>query len=80
MTDQPIGKLEEQPDFGTMAFGLLDPQAEDVADCDMTCFPGVEYSNPGNIVLALLTSQSRARLNSISVGRFEDWSPVCGDP
>jgi hypothetical protein len=35
MTDQPAGKLEDKPDFGTMVLGLLGPQPSDQADCDM---------------------------------------------
>jgi uncharacterized protein (DUF608 family) len=35
MTDQPAGKLEHQPDFGTMVLGLLGRWPDDDADCDM---------------------------------------------
>jgi uncharacterized protein (DUF608 family) len=39
MTDQPAGRLEEQPDFGTMVLGLLAPRPDDEADCAMNASP-----------------------------------------
>ncbi len=48
MTDQPSGKLDEQPDFGTMAIALLEPRPDDQADCDMFIVPGIGRSlGPG---------------------------------
>jgi non-lysosomal glucosylceramidase len=35
MTDRPAGKLQEQPDFGTMVIGLLGPKPDDRADCEV---------------------------------------------
>jgi non-lysosomal glucosylceramidase len=36
MTDNPVSKLEERPDFGTMVLGLLDPKADDEVECRMS--------------------------------------------
>jgi uncharacterized protein (DUF608 family) len=54
MTDQPAGKLAEQPDFGTMVLGLLGPQADDQADCDMNNVPmlGMSLGAPNEPVKA----------------------------
>ena len=42
MTDQPAGKLEEQPDFGSMAIAILNPQPDDYAYCDRFNAPGTD--------------------------------------
>ena len=82
MTDQPAGKLEEQPDFGTMALGLLGPQPDDQADCDMRpiALPG-EGSGEGTLADGGLSSQSQAyaRLPHGCPGASErpDRPPVC---
>jgi uncharacterized protein (DUF608 family) len=41
MTDQPAGKLDQQPDFGTMALALLEPRPNDQGDCDCSKRPKV---------------------------------------
>ncbi len=49
MTDQPSGKLNQQPDFGTMALALLEPRPHDEADCDRLIVPGIGRSlTPGH--------------------------------
>lgn len=54
MTDQPVSKLEEQPDFGTMVLALLDPQEDDAADCDMPCMSGIVMGKPREPIKASL--------------------------
>jgi non-lysosomal glucosylceramidase len=61
MTDNPVSKLEERPDFGTMVLGLLDPEPDDQADCDMECCPSLS-GNPGTMVLGNPRKPSEASL------------------